>query len=89
MFCSRRIVSLVAFLALLSAGPAFSPTPSDEATPEMEAAAPVALIYVRRNDGLNVYDAASNGKLTLLSGSPFKTADRGLETGGRMAEDEW
>ena len=37
------------------------------------APAPVAYVYVATSKGINLYNAASNGKLTLVSGSPFKT----------------
>jgi hypothetical protein len=73
MFCACKTVSLVAFVALLSAGPAFTQTPSDEATPEAKTAAPVAYVYVQTSKGVNAYGAAANGKLTLVKGSPFKT----------------
>lgn len=33
--------------------------------------APVAYVYVATSKGINLYNAASNGKLTLVSGSPF------------------
>jgi hypothetical protein len=73
MFCACKTVSLVAFLALLSALPAFTQTPSDEATTEAEAAAPVARVYVQTAKGVNLYDASSAGKLSLVSRSPFQT----------------
>jgi len=69
-----KTVSFVAFLALLSAGPAFTQTPSDEATPEAKAAAPVAYVYVQTTKGVNVYDATAAGKLSLVKGSPFATS---------------
>jgi hypothetical protein len=67
-----KTASLVAFVALLSAGPAFTQAPSDEATSETKAAAPVAYVYVQTTEGVNLYDAAANGKLTPVKGSPFK-----------------
>ena len=66
-----KTVSLIAFVALLSAGPAFTQTPSTEATPEAKADAPVAYVYVQTLKGINLYDAAADGKLTLVKGSPF------------------
>jgi len=68
-----KTVSLVAFLAPLSAGPAFTQTPSDEAIVEATTKAPVAYVYVQTIKGVNVYDAASDGKLALVKGSPFAT----------------
>ena len=35
---------------------------------------PVAYVYVSTSKGTDLYDAASNGKLTLVSGSPFPTS---------------
>jgi hypothetical protein len=67
--CLRFSISL----ALLSAGPAFSQTPSDEAISDKTTAAPVAYVYVQTAEGVNLYDAAANGTLTLVKGSPFKT----------------
>jgi hypothetical protein len=37
------------------------------------APASVAYVYVGTSKGINLYNAASNGRLTLVSGSPFKT----------------
>ncbi|MGA2539627.1 MAG: hypothetical protein ABSF53_26705, partial [Terracidiphilus sp.] len=76
MFCSCKTVSLVAFVALLSTGPAFTQTPSDEATPEAKATASVAHVYAETIEGdvdgyLNAYDAAADGRLTPIKGSPL------------------
>jgi hypothetical protein len=35
--------------------------------------APVAYVYVGTSKGINLYNAASSGKLTLVAGTPFKT----------------
>jgi len=69
-----KTVSLVAFLALLTAAPAFTQTPSDEATPAAKAAAPVAHVYVLTTKGVDVYAATAAGKLALVKGSPFSTS---------------
>lgn len=70
-----KTVSLIAFVALLSAGPAFTQTPSDEEISKPTVApATVAHVYVQTTRGVDVYDAASNGKLTLVKGSPFATS---------------
>jgi hypothetical protein len=66
--CLRFSVSLAVF----SAGFAFTPTPANAAVPATTAA-PVAYVYVQTLKGVNLYDVASNGTLTLVSGSPFKT----------------
>jgi hypothetical protein len=68
-------------LALLSAGPAFTQTP--EAVPDTTAAAPVAYVYVQTTKGVNLYDAAADGKLTLVEGSPFRTAGEMIGSNGK------
>jgi hypothetical protein len=75
--------SLVSFLALLSAGAAITQTPSGETSLEAKAAAPVAYVYVQTTEGVNLYDAATNGKLTLVSGSPFKTTGAMVGSNGK------
>jgi hypothetical protein len=75
---THLFVCLNAFcLTLLSAGPAFTQT--TEATAEKTSTAPVAWVYLQGATGVNLYDAASNGKLTLVNKSPFQT--QGLMTG--------
>jgi hypothetical protein len=62
-------------LAVLSAGPAFTQASSSEAAPATTvSAADVANVYVGTSNGVLLYHAASNGKLTLVSGSPFSIA---------------
>jgi len=79
MFCGCKAVSLAAFVAaLLSAEPAFTQTPSDEATPEAKAAAPVAYVYVTRPTHIDSFTAASDGKLSAVSGSPIQGSVTGL-----------
>jgi hypothetical protein len=71
MHPSHLSVCLNAFcLTLLSAGPAFTQT--TEATAEKTATAPVAWVYLQGAAGVNLYHAASNGKLTLVNKSPFQ-----------------
>ena len=55
----------------LTTGTAFTQIPSTQTTAST-AAAPVAYVYVgTKTKGIYLYDAASNGKLTKVSGSPF------------------
>jgi hypothetical protein len=68
-----KTFSFVACLALLSAAPVFTQTPSAEATPEATTTAAVAYVYVQTTKGVNVYDATAAGKLSLVKGSPFST----------------
>jgi hypothetical protein len=75
---------LISCLAVLSAGPAFTQTPSNEASPAATvSASAVAYVYVGTAKGVYLYDAASNGKLTLVSGSPFKTAGAANGSNGK------
>jgi hypothetical protein len=67
-----RTFNYVACLALLTAVPAFTQTLSPEATPEASAA-PVAHVYVQTHQGVDAFNAASDGKLTPIGGSPFAT----------------
>ena len=71
-------------LAVLSAGPAFTQTQSSEANPAATAsAANVAYVYVGTTKGVYLYDATSNGKLTLVSGSPFTIAGTAAASNGK------
>jgi hypothetical protein len=72
-------VKLAFPFVLIFAGPAFTQTPTLEATPGATTAAPVAHVYVQTTKGVNVYDAAASGKLSLVEGSSF--ADTGQMEG--------
>ncbi len=63
-----RTLSLSLFSAL-----ATSPLIAQAVTQAVAAPAPVAYVYVGTSKGINLYNAAPNGKLTLVAGSPFKT----------------
>ena len=67
--------ALTLSVALYLTGPAFTQLTSTAppANGSTAATAPVAYVYVGTSKGINLYNAASNGKLTLVSGSPFKT----------------
>jgi hypothetical protein len=45
--------------------------------------APAAYVYVSTSKGINLYDVASTGKLTLVSGSPFKTTGLMIGSNGK------
>ena len=75
-----RTVSHVASVALLSTGLAFTQT--EEATPEAKAAAPVAYVYVGSTNGVELYDAAPNGQLTSVKGSPYPTSGLAVGSNG-------
>jgi hypothetical protein len=83
MICACKTVSIVAFLALLSAGPACTQTPADGATQEAKPAAPVAYVYVQTIEGVVAYAAAADGKLVQLKGSPFATVGQMVGSDGK------
>ena len=64
----RPILPLCLFSAL-----ATMPLLAQAITQAVAAPAPVAYVYVATSKGINLYNAVPNGKLTLVSGSPFKT----------------
>lgn len=78
-----KTVSLIAFVALLSAGPAFTQAATTEEISNAAAASAVALVYVQTTKGVNLYDAAANGKLTLVKGSPFQTVGEMIGSNGK------
>ena len=67
-----RGLKLTFCLALLSAGLTFAQSTSTEVVQAVTTAL-VAHVYVGTTKGIYLYDAAANGKLILVSGSPFKT----------------
>ena len=76
----RSRICLTFGIALSTAMPAFTQTkPEDVAA----AATPVAYVYVGNAKGVDLYDAASNGQLTLVKGSPFQTS--GLAIGSNRS----
>jgi len=70
-------------LAALSVVPAFTQTTDNEGISNTTSAAPVAYVYVQTNKGVNLYDAAANGKLTMVKGSPFKTSGEMIGSNGK------
>ena len=48
------------------------------------AATPVAHVYVQTSKGVNLYNAAPNGQLTLAAVSPFKTIGLMVGTNGKF-----
>ena len=48
------------------------------------AATPVAHVYVQTTKGVNLYNAAPNGQLSLAAGSPFKTIGLMVGTNGKF-----
>lgn len=62
----RRTLPLCLLATLATA-----PLVAQAVKPAAAAPAPVAYVYVATSKGINLYNAASNGKLTLVSGSPY------------------
>jgi len=77
-----KSIKLVFSFALFAAAPAFAQTPVTAATPETTGS-PVAYVYVQTFTGVNLYDAAADGKLTLAKGSPFATAGQMVGSNGK------
>jgi hypothetical protein len=78
-----KTLNFVVNLALLAAVPAFTQIPSPEATPDATAAAPAAYVYVQTHQGVDVFDAAADGKLTPIKGSPFATTGQMAGSNGK------
>jgi hypothetical protein len=76
------VFRLAICLAMLSVAPAFAQAIDDEATSNA-ATAPVAHVYIQTANGVNLYDAAANGRLTLVEGSPFKTSGEMIGSAGK------
>jgi hypothetical protein len=51
--------------------------------PEATSTAPVAYVYVSTSRGVNLYDAAANGQLKLVSGSPFAITGEMIGSNGK------
>jgi hypothetical protein len=81
MICNCKLAfCLIAAISTISA---FAQNPSAEAVVETVDAAPVAYVYVSTANGINLYDASSTGKLTLVAGSPFKTTGLMIGSNGK------
>ncbi len=72
MNCACKSAIFLAFVTLFSAGPAFTENPTPDVS-QSSSSAPVAHVYVQTHQGVDVFDASSSGKLTLVKGSPFST----------------
>jgi hypothetical protein len=73
-------VCLTAALCTQASLPQFTTTANVEPS---STKAPVAYVYVSTSKGTDLYDAASNGKLTLVSGSPFPTSGYMVGSNGK------
>ncbi len=78
-----KVCSFTFCLVLLAVVAAFTQAQSTAAAPDATAA-PVAYVYLQTTKGVDLYDAAANGKLTLVSESPFKTVGSMAGSNGRF-----
>lgn len=81
--CSFRISTLTLCLAALCPASAFPQASSDISSAATPTAAHVAYVYVGTTKGVYLYDAASNGSLSLVSGSPFSIAGAAIGSNGK------
>jgi hypothetical protein len=75
-----RVVQLQ--LTLLIAATAFTQAPSMGAIPDGTTPGAAAWVYVQTTEGVDVYDAAEDGKLTLVKGSPFRLTGAPVASNG-------
>jgi hypothetical protein len=71
---TRISLASVCLTAALCTHACFAQVASTEGVQPDTTTTPVAYVYVSTSGGTDLYDAASNGKLTLVSGSPFPTS---------------
>jgi hypothetical protein len=77
--CAGTALCAVAALAQVST----EATSSNANAIEQSTASSVAYVYVSTSKGIDVYDAASNGTLAQVSGSPFKTSGQMIGSNGK------
>jgi Big-like domain-containing protein len=80
--CALRISPLTLCLAALCPATAFPQVDSDVSTAATPAT-PAAYVYVGTTKGVYLYNAASNGSLSLVSGSPFFIAGSSIGSNGK------
>ena len=79
----------ICLMTALSTAAALMSTPAQAQTAEAAASAPVAFVYVSNNPNgsstneINGFAAAANGKLTPVSGSPFRDDVTSMATNGK------
>ena len=78
-----RISTFTLCLAALCSATAVSQVDSDVSSAATPAAAQAAYVYVGTTKGVYLYNAASNGSLSLVSGSPFSIAGSAVGSNGR------
>ena len=80
--CVLRISTLTLCLAALCPATAFSQVDSDVSSAATPTAAQ-AYVYVGTTKGVYLYNAASNGSLSLVSGSPFSITGSAVGSNGK------
>jgi hypothetical protein len=78
-----RIFTLILCLAALCPATAFAQVDSDVSSAATSAAAQVAYVYVGTGKGVYLYNAASNGSLSLVAGSPFSITGSAVGSNGK------
>ncbi len=78
-----RISIFTLCLATLGPATAFPQTSSDISSAATQTAAQAAYVYVGTAKGVYLYSAASNGSLSLVSGSPFSVAGSAVGSNGK------
>jgi hypothetical protein len=82
--CALRISTFTLCLAALCPATAFPQVDSDVSSAATSAAAaPVAYVYVGTGKGAYLYNAAPNGSLSLVSGSPFSITGSAIGSNGK------
>ena len=81
--CALRISTLTLCLAALCPATAFAQVESDVSSAATSAAAQVAYVYVGTGKGVYLYNAASNGSLSLVAGSPFSITGSAVGSNGK------
>jgi hypothetical protein len=78
-----RISLSYCLTAAFASGLAPAHARAQEITPQTTAPVTEALIYVATNKGINLYDALSTGKLTLISTTPYQTSGLMIGSNGK------
>jgi hypothetical protein len=80
---ANGVFMLALSLAAFTACPSYAQTSVDEEISASSKAAPVAYVYVGTANGVNLYNAAASGALTLVQGSPFQTSGLAIGSNGK------
>jgi hypothetical protein len=81
--CALKISTFTLCLAALGPATAFPQASSDVSSAAIPTAAQAAYVYVGTSKGVYLYNAASNGSLSLVSGSPFSVAGSAVGSNGK------